>query len=228
MENTDIIPLSSMDIPLPSSSLVQEELAEIDLVLADCKQKKDLRPALDYGRSLIMEGHSKAVAVLYLLNHLNKCWKDFEPDEDLAETVYQEWGLSRATINNCLGIWRDLFDNPNIPAKVKPELLERPMRTLKRLRRPAREELFDDNDWEEVADSPSHYDAMKVVDSKVISKRGYEPLVIKVYSDGRLVAYYKGQLSHLGILRNSTEDMSDDIRYKAITRIIKAAGIQEG
>jgi hypothetical protein len=227
MSNDELAPLpvSGLDIPLPLNEF-HKEVEQVRLILDECENKKDPSLAFQYGRWLINSVQARGVAMAELLYGLSKLWTQFGLEEEFEDRIYNEWGISPQTTAKYTRMWRYVFDNPDVPANVKKSLIERPMATLKRLTRPAREGMLNDKDWNNIAKASDHHEVIQII-KKIddAPPRGTKPLTIYLYPDGQLIAFCNGERAVIGILRCTKEDLVDDVRAKAYDRIIRSAGV---
>jgi len=225
-----VIPTSALDIPLPTQAVVKSELAMIDTILADCDELKDLTPAFDYGRQMFMAVHAKGIGLAQLLWGVYERWTKYgTKDETFEARVYAEWGIAKETTTKYIRMWRSIFANSQLPNQIKDALYERPMHTLKRLAKPAREGTLTEGDWEAIIKASDHHAIVQIIESRAGKpKRGFKPINIRLYDNGQLIAFRGDKVSPLGILRNSPEDLEDELRWEAIERIKKASGIKDG
>jgi hypothetical protein len=211
--------------PLDRADIV-DAFAEVDNILEEIRSSKNPEIGFDKGREYKANIQVKGLALAKLLYGMHQDWSKYGLEEAFAPRVEFEWGFHRGTVNQYVNVWKSVFDNDEIPETVKEKLLERPMQTLKRLPRPVNENKLDDDDWDELSDLPDDKSVKNFIDDKMgKSPKGRPALTISMYPDGTLYAFEGDRKVTLGVLRNTTEDLKDRTRWKAIERIKKSSGI---
>lgn len=227
--SNDLQPIhgAGLDQPLPIQEELRSEFDEIEQVLSKVDRTGDFNPAFDYGRRVIVGVQVKGIGLAKLLYELKQRWDTDEHEETFADRVFVEWGISEQTVNKYTNIWRSIFDNEAIPMDVRYLLAERPMRTLKRLAPPAADEEFTDEEWRELSRMSDHHEIVQFIEDKRGKPTTGKPrMEIRLNEEtGQLVAWEDGHRSNLGVLRTSERDLEDNLRWRAIERIKRGAGV---
>jgi len=211
------------NLPLQTTELVSARKS-INEVIDTCIVHGDPQEAFDYGKSLIKDVQIKGVELAHLIYRLHQEWERFGLQEALVDRIVIEWGLHKGTVQKYLSIEQEVLENELIPAEVRDQLAEKSTKMLTKLVRPARAEAFTEDEWHEVAMLPDEASIRSYVDSKIGKSSRGRPTAynLSLYEDGTLVVFGKNnERVILGVLRNSSEDMKNELRRKAISDIIE-------
>ncbi len=143
-----------------------------------------------------------------------------------VEAASVETGLKARTIKPYIRMWKAVFGNKQIPANVRPALLNLPVGTLLYLQPSAQDGTLDGK-WKEIVDCETPGEVKEKVRALRGSHTSSETSVrILLAHDGRLKARRgtKGTYKPVGFLDVNSED---EVTKIAINRIISAAGIVE-
>lgn len=229
-ENEIEVISTGLDQPLPIGDHIKEELSKVDDVMAEVAASGDLGKGFEFGRGLIVGVQAKGIAMAKLLHRMKETWGTFgaSKEDRFEDRVFVEWGISKQTTDKYTTMWKSLFENPDIPVDVRDSLYERPIKTLLKLGRAAREDVFNDDEWRNVVTLPDYHQINEEIQKKlgepVVGKKA---LKIFLYDNGTLVATEGDERVTLGALRISEQDMNNKIRWRAIERLKRAAGVLE-
>ena len=209
-----------------TKATVMDAFAEVDKILEETRTSKNPDLAFSRGREYKADIQVNGLALAKLLYGMSQDWAKYGLEETFPIRVEYEWGFHRGTVNQYVNVWRSVFDNDDVPQAAIDKLYERPMQTLKRLTRPARENKFDEQDWIDVSNEPDDKSVREFINEKMgLSPKGRPALTLSMYPDGTLYAFEGDRKVVLGVLRNTPEDLKDRTRWKAIERIKNSAGI---
>ena len=94
----------------------------------------DINKPLMYGKSLKRNMQASGLALAKLLTRMEDNWENYKKsggvDDEFVDTIHASLGLSVGTITKYTGMWRAVFDNPDIDPDIKQQLLGKPMRSL--------------------------------------------------------------------------------------------------
>lgn len=214
-----------LDQPLP---VFEDAFDLADAIMKKAIDEGNPDVALRMGAEIIESIQIRGIALAHLLYRLWEEWDKFGLGSTFEEAIFDNWGFSKQTVQKYVSIWKSTFANPNVPEEVKPSLKERPINTLRRVIRPVNNGyLTAPSDWRELASTVDDSEfKQKIEELSGTAAAGHPTLQIFLYDDGTLVAVddYSSHVK-LGILRTSTKDLNNPIRFKAIDRIKRGAGI---
>lgn len=224
----DLLIVSGLDQALPVAVRAEKYCAAVDEVVFSAKTARNPDAIISYGLEIISDVQARGIALAKLLSEGQRVWEQFGLRETFEDCIYAEWGMSRETIHRYVAIWRMIFENNGIPKDVRAQLAERPVYTLRRLVRPAREDVFTEADWREIVTATDHREVIQIIHEKADGKTsGRDALTILLYADGTLQAFQNGNSAMLGVLRVSPKDLKNELRWRAIDRIKRGAGLLE-
>jgi hypothetical protein len=131
-----------------------ELFAEVDRVIVRSITAGDPLIAADYGTTLIRKARLKGLALSKLLHGLQSNWSTFRAaglDEEFEDFAYTYLETPPETSRKYVGMWRGIFENPNVPADVKQQLQMKPIEHLIMLTAAVEEGSIDADDLREAA-----------------------------------------------------------------------------
>ena len=225
MTNKIVVHGGGLDQPLP---IFEDAFDLADAIIKKALEDGNPDVALRMGAEIKESIQIRGIALAHLLYRLWEEWNKFGLGSTFEEAIFDNWGFSKQTVQKYISIWKATFANPNVPDEIKASLKERPINTLRRVIRPVNDGyLTDGKDWKELADTVDDSEfKQKIEELSGSAAAGRPTLKIFLYADGTLVAV-DNDSTHvkLGILRTSTRDLNNPIRFKAIDRIKRSAGI---
>jgi len=197
---------------------VQKMNAEIDEVMKSAKESGDPTPALDFAASLAATGYLRGIQLARLLYELDEAWSEFSTDDAVEDAVFKHMGIANQTFGKYSRMYRYVL-------KDRPRLVGKPIRGLIGLIAAARDEEFDDDDWEDI------YDAIDVASMLAVRNRvrgvqtsGHSRIVIEHARDGYVRARRGDETEELGFL---TRKPKTDLGRRALDRIQRGSGMVE-
>jgi hypothetical protein len=121
---TDAVMLTPTDL---------EAINYVDKVINQAIPTGDPRQIWTYGRNLSKGVVVNSFSLCKLLSHTRDRWETFRcggTDDDFYDTVHAELGIAIETAKKYIRMWNNIFENPQITAEVKNNLLGRNIRTV--------------------------------------------------------------------------------------------------
>src|SRR3990172_5349452 len=195
MTNKIVVHGGGLDQPLP---IFEDAFDLADAIIKKALEDGNPDVALRMGAEIIESIQIRGIALAHLLYRLWEEWNKFGLGSTFEEAIFDNWGFSKQTVQKYISIWKA---NEGY--------------------------LRDGKDWKELADTVDDSEfKQKIEELSGSAAAGRPTLKIFLYADGTLVAV-DNDSTHvkLGILRTSTRDLNNPIRFKAIDRIKRSAGI---
>jgi hypothetical protein len=218
---------SGLDQPIPVSDDALSEIYEaVDGLIEKSVKENDPETAIAGGRALIEGVQLRGVALMRLLYKLYLQWARFGLTETFEDRIYDEWGLSKSTIQRYINIWRAVFDNDDVPKALLPALAEKPVNTLARLVRPVNEnKLVVKKDWKKIAEATDDSTVRRLIkDMAGTSKRGRPALQFHLYPDGKLYVVEGQNKELLALVKCSPKDLENKLLAKGYERLRNGTG----
>jgi hypothetical protein len=197
---------------------IEKMNTEVDDIMAIAVETGDPTPALDFAASLAATGYLRGIQLARLLYEIDEAWDKFDTDDTAEDAVFKHMGTSPVTFHQYTRMYRYVL-------KDRPRLVGKPIRGLIGLIAAARDEEFDDDDWEEI------YNAMDVASMLAVRYRvrglqtsGHARIVIEHSRDGYVRARRGEETEELGFLTRSPKT---DVGRRALDRIQRGSGMVE-
>lgn len=198
--------------------LVMDELdREVDEIITASILDSSPKIALNFATNLVATGHYRGIQLAKLFYELDKAWDKFETDDEIADAIEKATGRPKYTFES----YRDFYKYVILP---HPELSGKPIRGLINITRAAREDMFSDEDWEELRMA---HDIKTMVDIRrraMDQVSGPKALYGMIERDGQVYAY-KGDDKREHALWVNLKADPDSNAGKLVQRVIKAAGL---
>ena len=148
-------------------------------------------------------------------------------DGAYADFIYIKTGLSARTSRSYIKMWSLMEKGSPVPTKHRRRLLERPMRSLRAIQKTTEAMEIPEADWKRIIDAEDH----KTLVDVLREVEGKDPpavrMNIQLGREGDLTAWEgDAKPAVLGFLRVGEDDLENKLRKKAISLILRAAGIQ--
>jgi len=200
---------------------------DVDEIISSSLIQGDPRPALWFGSKMRREGQIRGLALSKLLFELDRHWEMFQSggmDERIEDLVFVEMGISPQTTRKYIGLWGDLFENPDIEDDIKRKLMGKSIQSLLLLKAAARD--GDDIDWDAVAGAESGAEIRDLVRGVRGPTTSSESAVtIFLDREGSLYARRGSNPDKFPIGRLFIDDMEDSTVAKAINRLVERGGV---
>ncbi len=198
------------------SAFIEKMNEEINVVMAIATQSGNPEPALDFAASLAATGYLRGIQLARLLYELEEAWSKFDTDDSVEDAVFKHLGTSPVTFSQYTRMYRYVL-------KDRPRLIGKPVRGLIGLIAAARDDEFDDDDWEEIYDTVDVAGMLAVRDRvRGIQTSGHARIVIEHSRDGYIKARKGDEVEELGFL---TRKPLTEVGRRALDRMIRGAGI---
>jgi len=217
-------------IQLSSESIIQN----IDEAINRSIAAGDPLIALEYGRSLQVEGQVRGLALAKMLYRMKKNWNIFVSagvEDDFETVVYSVNGYKAGTIDKYVRLWENVFENASIEEGLKNRLAALPIGQLLLLSAAASDGDLTNADWDKVIVASSKEEVRDIVrEARGERTNSGTAVSLKLYDRdgsqyprGTLVAYQGEDSVVVGYL---TMDDLSPLFDKAKSRLINGAGIQ--
>jgi len=188
----------------------------------------DLSPAITFGRALRRQMQVSGLALAKLLYRLYRNWDLFKAagvDDEFVDVIYAEMGVAPGTTSKYLGVWGNIFDNPDIPEMVREALTSKPIRSLILLTAAARDENLD---WDKVIEATTPHEIREIVrEARGVQTSGHSALILEIDLRNGLLTARKGDaMVNFGVL-TVKDYKKNELVAAAIDRIVSSAGIVE-
>jgi hypothetical protein len=201
----------------------------IDTLIQSSIIQGDPSEIFSFGRGLWKAGHMNSLMLAKLLSKASQQWQMFQMGDNtdrFEDAVQAEIGISPQTTRKYSQLWDNVFDNENIPIKVRLALYGMPIKSLLLLTGAARD--GDQLDWEKVAAASNGSEIRDMV-REVRGERTSSKTSTRIKMDrfGQLTVLPKGGSPYgtkIGTLDVNLAEKDPEVK-RAITRIVERSGI---
>lgn len=198
-------------------------LAEVDAIIENSLDEKDLDIALDFCRNKVEGMKLSGLSLAKALYLIQANWEHYEIGDNYIDTMFYALGIHRHTIDRYNRVWEMLLQ---IPKEYKNDVQQLGMRAMIPIANALHQGYnIENNQWEKLSQSIDSYEVSKYVREEIKEapprKSG---LTIKIDRSGSLFAYTSLGMVFIGSLEINDPD---EIVKKAIARIINNARILE-
>jgi hypothetical protein len=190
--------------------------------------------ALEYGRSLQLEGQVRGLALAKMLYKMKKNWAIFVSagvEDDFETVVYSVNGYKPGTIDKYVRLWENVFENATLEEELKNRLAALPIGQLLLLSAAASDGDLSRADWDKVTVASNKEEVRDIVrEARGERTSSGTAVSLKLYDRdggqhprGTLVAYQGDESIVVGYLTMDDESLLFD---KAKSRLVNGAGIQ--
>ena len=190
--------------------------------------------ALEYGRSLQLEGQVRGLALAKMLYKMKKNWAIFVSagvEDDFETIVYSVNGYKPGTIDKYVRLWENVFENATLEDELKNRLAALPIGQLLLLSAAASDGDLSRADWDKVTIASNKEEVRDIVrEARGERTSSGTAVSLKLYDReggqyprGTLVAYQGDESIVVGYL---TMDDESPLFDKAKSRLVNGAGIQ--
>ena len=189
---------------------------EIDDVMKQATALGNPEPALDFAASLAATGYLRGIQLARLLYELDEAWSEFNTDDTVEDAVFKHMGTSPVTFSQYTRMYRYVLKN-------RPRLIGKPIRGLIGLIAAARDDEFNDDDWEEIYSAMDVAGMLRVRDRvRGIQTSGHSRIVVEHSRDGYVTARQGDETEELGFLKRKP---LTEFGRRAIDRIQRGSGM---
>lgn len=207
----------------PQWQYVVEQVQQAD---SQCVENGDVAPLADLTNSY-REGTNLNLKGLALSLYVGRARAQAFGLSEAAylDLMYERVGLSSNTMRRYLRTWENLFANKRLPSKFRGQMLERSMDTCYKVSQVV-DSVKDKKVLSALANTTDHREVVKLVKA-IKGQPDKVKLNLRVSRDGTLEVWEGKKCSVLGILRNSDEDLQDDLRRRGYQLLLRGTGAME-
>jgi len=230
MKSSIALPLSTgLDQPTPIPSLPMV-LDQVDRIITQAITESKPEMAFQLASSFAQMNQVSGIGLAKTLWTLRQKWKELGQDRhDFESEMFMRLGKAPDTVRRYILVW-EMFSwvDSLLDQDTRERLQSQPIAALIAMAQTMKEHgILTKEAVCELSKAPDEATVRKML--REYTGRGAPSTGVQlvIQSDGTLDAWEGGEVSHLGFLRISEEDMKDPLRSRAISRILRSAGIRE-